>query len=231
MSDIKKEKNILYIGSGNSATLAKNLDLDKYTVCCANNAWKLFEGQYFDYWIHSGDFPNENRPKKGQIKFKDEISYTQYKVSSEEFTKKIRAKCTSPQHYLGYTIFFLGLYWIINTLDPEKISLLGFDHDYNSDKVKKWNENNRPNPQNQYWKEKDQTIADWSNSFFAGMDKDFFYGHGTPDPIRLGEKQLIDKFQRAVDICKDLNIKLVNLSPVESKINNIEKEEVGHASK
>ena len=119
--------------------------------------------------------------------------------------------------------FFLGLYWILNTLDPKKISLLGFDHDYNSEKVKKWNENNRPSPQN-YHKEKSQSIEEWSNSFFSGMEKDFFYGHGTPDPVRLGDKHLIKKFQQAIDICEQIGVELVNLSPVESKINIIKKQ-------
>lgn len=218
-----KQKNILYIGSGNSATLAKNLDLNNYTICCVNNAWKLLDNYTIDYWIHSGDFPNENRPSKEQVNFRQEISYSQYKVSSEEFVKKINAKCSSPQHYLGYTIFFLGLYWIINTLEPKKINLLGFDHDYNIEKVKKWNENKRPSPQN-YHKEKNQTIKNWSNDFFSGMKEDFFYGHGTPDPLRLGDDHLIKKFRQAIDICKQTGVELVNLSPVESKINIIKKE-------
>ena len=41
------------------------------------------------------------------------------------------------------TIFFCGLYWIFDELKPEKVSLLGFDHDYNPDKVKKWNEDQK----------------------------------------------------------------------------------------
>ena len=223
-ASIPREKNILYIGIGKSAELAKNVDLDKYTVCCVNNAWKLFDNYVFDYWIHSGDFPAENRPKNNERNFKNEISYTQYKVSSEEIVDKIGAKVKSPQHHLGYTIFFLGLYWIINDLEPKKISLLGYDHDYNDAKVKKWNKSGRPTPQNHYKKEKQQTIKDWSNSFFKDMEKDFFYGHGTPDPIRLGEEHLIGKFRQAIDVCKSLDIELVNLSPVESKINNIKKE-------
>ena len=56
------------------------------------------------------------------------------------------------------------------------------------------------------------------------MESDFFYGHGTPDPIRLGERQLVSKFQQAIDICERLNVELVNLSPVESRINIIKKE-------
>ena len=83
---------------------------------------------------------------------------------------------------MGYTIFFLGLYWIIDFLEPDKISLLGFDHDYNPSKVKKWNENKRPTPQNYITKTQDQTIKEWSESFFEGMRPDSFYGQGTPGP-------------------------------------------------
>jgi hypothetical protein len=51
--------NVLYIGSGKSATLFRKLNLDNYTIACVNNAWRLFDGNKFDVWIHSGDFPKE----------------------------------------------------------------------------------------------------------------------------------------------------------------------------
>ena len=193
-------------------------------VCCVNNAWKLFKNKPFDCWIHSGDFPFENRPKIRT--FKREISHTQYKISSEEIVKKLGAKCRSPQHYLGYTIFFLGLYWVLNDLNPKKISLLGFDHDYNSAKVAKWNNHNRPNPQNNFNKDRGTTIEDWSESFFKGFETDSFYGHGTPDPIRLGEQTLKQKFELAIKNTEAIGVKMVNLSPVVSRINTIQKEDV-----
>ena len=40
------------------------------------------------------------------------------------------------------------------------------------------------------------------------MEKDFFYGHGTPDPVRLGDKHLIKKFQQAIDICEQIGVEL-----------------------
>jgi hypothetical protein len=43
----------------------------------------------------------------------------------------------SPAHHIGYTIFFLGLYWIMLELQPTDIYLLGFDHDYNPKKTEK----------------------------------------------------------------------------------------------
>jgi hypothetical protein len=216
--------NVLYIGSGKSATLFRKLNLDNYTIACVNNAWRLFDGNKFDVWIHSGDFPKENSPI---IKnYKTEVSFKEYNNASIEIVKKLDIRCKSPSHYLGYTIFFNGLYWIMNDLKPKKISLLGFDHDYNPDKVQKWIANNKPNPQNSYLKPSNQSISDWSNEFFKDMKQDSFYGHGTPDPIRLGEDHLISKFQIAIDNAEKLGIDLVNLSPLQSKINIIKKEKI-----
>lgn len=214
--------NIIYIGSGKSALNVLKMDISKYTIICVNNAWKIFENKMFDIWIHSGDFPKENFP---MIKnFKTEISHKDYEESAKKAADVFNWKTNSPQHYLGYTIFFLGLYWIMLTLSPKKIGLLGFDHDFNPEKVNKWNQNNRPNIQNQFNKKKEKTILEWSNNFFINMEPDSFYGHGTPDPIRLGESHLIQKFNLAKENANILGIKLVNFSTVESKINTIEKE-------
>lgn len=213
--------NVLYVGSGRSAQLVQRIDRSKYTVACVNNAWRLFDK--FDIWIHSGDFPGENRPRVKN--FETEVSHKQYNEAAAEIVNKIGAECKSPTHYLGYTVFFNGLYWLMNQ-QPKKISLLGFDHDYNPEKVKKWKENNKPSPQNQYMKPKDLSINEWLCDFFKGMEKDSFYGQGTPDPLRLGEKHLKDKFLLAVEIANKLNIELVNLSPVNSEINIIKKERI-----
>lgn len=216
--------NVLYLGSGNSAKLIDKLNLDDYFIVGVNNTWRLFKDSRFDVWVHSGDFPLENRPK---IKNYDtEISYNEYSKSASSIIEKLSIKCNSPQHYLGYTIFFMGLYWIMNDLQPSKISLLGFDHDYNPDKVEKWNNHDRPNPQNSYLKPRGQTIKDWSNKFFENMKQDSFYGHGTPDPIRLGKDVLISKFELAKANARRLNIDLVNLSSIQSEINTIQKESI-----
>ena len=216
--------NVLYVGSGNSASFIQKLSLEDYHVVAVNNAWRLFEDKKLDTWIHSGDFPFENRPTDKN--FSQQISTKKYNQAACNITKKLKIACQSSPHYVGYTIFFLGLYWIMDSLCPAKISLLGFDHDYNPKKVKKWNDNGRPNPQNYYLKDKNKTIKEWSEDFFSGMNKDSFYGHGTPDPLRLGEDYLINKFQQALENCKKLNIDLVNLSPVDSKINIAPKESI-----
>lgn len=218
-------KDVIYVGSGNSAKLVDKIDTCMYTIVCANNAWRLFKDSKFDVWIHSGDFPLENRPKSKM--YTTEVSHKEYSVSSENVVKKLNLKSKSPQHLLGYTIFFLGIYWIIDSLKPQKILLLGFDHDYNKQKVKKWIENNKPNIQNKFNnKPKNQSISDWSNEFFKGMESDFFYGQGCPDPMRLGQKHLIEKFDLLQLNCKKLNIQLINLSPVISDINTIPKQTI-----
>ena len=213
---------VLYIGSGKSAELVHKIDTSKYTIVGVNNAWRLFKEKPFDTWIHSGDFPHEMRPK---IKNHDrEVSFREYNASAQRFTDKFGIASNSPPHYVGYTIFFLGLYWIMMDLQPTKISLLGFDHDFNTDKVKKWNNKGRPTPQNSFNKPKSQSLKEWYGEFFQGMEKDCFYGHGTPDPMRLGEPHLKSKFIQAADNSKKLGIELVNLSPVKSEINIIKKE-------
>lgn len=210
-------KKILYIGSGMSATQALNPKYDDCIKIAANNAWRLFENSKFDVWIHSGDFPNERCPI---IKnYESEVCYKDYTAAINKAKDVLKWECKSPQHYSGYTIFFNGLYYILMEMKPDKIGLLGFDHDYNPEKIEKWNNDNRPNIQNHFNKKKERTIEEWSQNYFKNMKQDFFYGHGTPDPIRLGEKHLIEKFEIAKNSAKTLGVEIVNCSGVISNIN------------
>ncbi len=219
---MSNDKNVLYVGSGNSANLVKHLDLSKYTVVCVNNAWKLFTDTGFDVWVHSGDFPDENHPKKKN--YRKEVSHREYKESAIAANEMFGYFDPSPEHLFGYTIFFHGLYWILTQLKPDKVSLLGFDHDYNPQKVEKWTANGRPAPHNLYLKPHNQTIVKWADEFFKDMQPDSFYGHGTPDPLRLGEEYIYKKIQFAKLHYEIMGIELVNLSPVQSPINDITKE-------
>ena len=210
-------KKILYIGSGNSAIQALDSKYDDCVKVAVNNAWRLFENKSFDVWIHSGDFPRERFPN---IKnYKDEICYKNYSVSAEKAAKQFEWITESPQHYAGYTIFFMGLYYILMEMNPDKIGLLGFDHDYNPKKVEKWLGDKRPNIQNRFNDKKEKTIDEWSKNYFGGMAFDFFYGHGTPDPIRLGVEELKKKFELAENSAEKLGIEIVNCSGVISDIN------------
>lgn len=204
--------NVLYVGSGKSALMAKNLDLSKYTVVAVNNAWRIFENSKIDYWIHPNDFPSDKFPTK-KI-FGKEIIHNDYEYTSNLANEHFKWNAIQPMHYCGYTIFFQGIYWIMFNLKPEKIYLLGFDHDYNVKKVEFWKEKGMPGLD---VKKKE------ANLDFSNFESDFFYGHGNPDPLRFEKSHLISKFDLLKKNAKLLNIKLFNLSSAKSEINTIEK--------
>jgi hypothetical protein len=207
-------KNVLYVGSGNSSLQIKNIDTKNSIVCALNNAYLLFED--FDYWIRPGDFPQDSYPK--EKKYKNEITYNDYKKSIFSLSKKLNWKTDSPEHYIGYTMFFNGLYWIFENLNPSNVYTLGFDHDYNVEKYNKWKELGEPNPQNNY------NNLDITKEF-SEFKNDSFYGISTPDPLRkgLGLEYLKEKFILAQQNADLLNIKLWNLSENPSEVNIFEK--------
>lgn len=210
-------KKVLYIGSGKSALQALDPKYDGCIKVAVNNAWRIFENDKFDVWIHSGDFPRERFPVNKN--YEKEVTYEEYSVTAAAVAKKLNWNIKSPEHHCGYTIFFMGLYYIMMEMKPDRIGLLGFDHDYNMEKVEKWNSDNRPNIQNQFNKKTEKTIEEWANNYFHNMEEDFFYGHGTPDPIRLGKEHLIGKFELAKKSSQELGIDIVNCSGVLSEIN------------
>jgi hypothetical protein len=216
---------IIYIGSGKSASLIHSINKEGKIIVCANNAWRLFsENQSFDYWFHSGDFPYENYPTKRN--FTHEISHKEYLATARSFVDRHFAEQKHhKEHYIGYTIFFQGLYWIMEELKPSNIYLLGFDHDYNKEKTQKWKEIGQPTPTT-FLQENRSGINDWAKEFFKEYQEDFFYGHGTPDPLRLGEDYLIEKFKIALDISQKLGINIYNASSVENEINCFPKKEL-----
>jgi hypothetical protein len=215
-----KSKGVLYIGSGNSVLDIKGKDLSDYTVICANNAWKLFEDSKFDIWIRPDDFPKENYPTKG-TKFRKKIGHSEYSTAIKKAAKMFNWDTPSPEHMVGYTTFFNGLYWIMMTLRPHTIGVLGFNHNYNPQKVQKWEKHEKPAIHNGFNGSKEKNINKWADKFFDGMGKDSFYGQGTPDPLRLGKGHLIEKFELAKVVAKNLDVKLVNYSTIESKINTL----------
>jgi len=81
---------------------------------------------------------------------------------------------------------------------------------------------NKPNPQNNFLKDKSETLSDWSERVFKDYEVDFFYGHGTPDPLRLGEAHLKYKFAFAKQNAAKLGINLYNASSARSEINSFE---------
>lgn len=204
---------VLYIGSGMSALQARENKYRDHTIVCLNNAWRIYAEEGFDYWVHSGDFAAENYPPA--VKFKEEISYSDYVKASAWINEKLNWHHDSPEFHIGYTMFFAGLYWIMMALSPTTIGLLGFDHDYNPSKVEKWKQAGEPGIHNHFnHHENFRSIKSWSASFFKEFDQDFFYGHGTPDPLRkgLGLDYIKTKMQLADSAARQLGIEIVNYS-------------------
>lgn len=200
---------ILYVGSGNSAKRINEFR-DGRRVCVANNAWRFWrEG---DFWIRSGDFPS--RPSF-LIPKELEITYDSYSKAARECCHSLGIKTVSPEHYVGYTIFLQGLNWIAWNFKPCRILLLGFDHDYNPEKLKKWEELGRPNPQDRF-KGFDGRTAD---EVFSEYTPDAFYGHGTPDPLRLKVEYLRELFARASETLARLGCECFNASGVTNGLN------------
>ncbi len=210
-------RDIIYIGSGKSATLISEIDTSKFITCAVNNAWKLFNNISLDYWIHSGDFVSPDRPYKNSI---TEIGPIIYSEAAIILCDIFKIKTNFPHHYIGYTIFFQGLYWIMTKLKPKNIFLLGFDHDYNPLKVKLWLDSGCPAPHNNFLSK--SPITDPKpvlNEFFNDMETDSFYGHGTPDPMRLGEAEISLFFNRAKEYSNKLNINIYNISGITTGLN------------
>lgn len=200
---------ILYVGSGVSALRIEDFRGGRKT-CVTNNAWRLWRDG--DTWIHSGDFPF-----KSEIAIPKEsiVSHRQYAGAAREACDHLKIQTQSPEHYVGYTIFFQGLNWIAWNFRPCRILLLGFDHDYNEEKVEKWEELGRPNPQNKFKGFEGRT----ADAVFSDMKPDAFYGHGTPDPLRLKKEYLTELFRRASRTLADLGCECFNASGVTNGLN------------
>ncbi|WP_426446248.1 hypothetical protein [Siccibacter colletis] len=204
---------ILYVGSGLSALQVKRGGYDGHITVALNNAWRAFEKAPCDYWIHPNDFPVENYPPAGR--FREEIPHRVYNAVIQRSAAAIGIKGVEGfalECFIGYTSFFQGLYWIMANFRPQQIGLLGFDHDYNGAKVKKWEADAKPTIQNSFNGQQETTVQAWAEKYFAGYDTDAFYGHGTPDPLRFGTQYIEKKMQIAQQTADRLGIRLVNYS-------------------
>ncbi|WP_455818641.1 hypothetical protein [Pseudomonas cerasi] len=208
---------VLFVGSGLSALQARSEKYHDHIKVCLNNAWRIYEGDEFDYWIHPNDFPKENYPLG--VSYKHEVMHKEYSTVIHEGARRLDIFDVTGfelEKRIGYTSFFQGLYWIMLALSPERIGLLGFDHDYNKDKIDKWIGDDKPNIQNFFNNKKEKTIKEWSDNYFNGYEKDFFYGHGTPDPMRYGSEYIERKMALAKEKAKVLGISIVNYSDRQS---------------
>lgn len=195
---------ILYVGSGKSALKTDDFRNGRQT-CVTNNAWRLWKNG--DIWIHSGDFPTQSDK---QIPNELMVSHEQYSKAAFDCCEHLSIETTSPEHYVGYTIFFQGLHWIAWTFKPCRILLLGFDHDYNQAKVEEWVRLGRPNPQNGFA----GLSGRCADEVFAEFKPDAFYGHGTPDPMRLPIEYFSMLFPRAEKTLHLLGCEVFNASGV-----------------
>ena len=208
---------VLFVGSGLSAQQARSDKYHDHIKVCLNNAWRIYEGGEFDYWIHPNDFPKENFPSC--VSYKHEVRHAEYSAVIHEGARRLGIQADTGfdiEINIGYTSFFQGLYWIMLGLSPERIGLLGFDHDYNKNKTDKWVADDKPNIQNFFNNKKEKTIKEWADNYFQGFEKDFFYGHGTPDPMRYGPEYIERKMVLAQEKAKILGISIVNYSERES---------------
>ena len=208
---------VLYVGSGLSANRVADV-IQKVDICCAvNNAWRVFAPNTLDYWLCPGDFPLENYPPKGHAK--TQIGYYDYLHSAQNIFAKVGEQHSYPQHWAGYTTFFQGLYWLFDKIKPSKVLLLGFDHDYDQKKVTLWKEKGNPSPINGYCGEEPKDANAWASSFFKECAVDAIYGHGTPDPLRLGGASIVELFERAKHYANLLGIQVFNASGVTTGLN------------
>jgi hypothetical protein len=204
---------VLYIGSGLSALQAKDEKYHDHIKVCLNNAWRIYEGGEFDYWIHPGDFPYENYPSN--VHFRSEINHALYSQALHQAADRLGfggLEGFELETQIGYTSFFQGLYWIMLTLAPQRIGLLGFDHDYNPDKTKKWREEGMPQICNNFLNKREGSMNEWANDYFKEYEQDAFYGHGTPDPLRFNDDYIEQYMQLALKNSQLLGVELVNYS-------------------
>jgi hypothetical protein len=182
-----------------------------------NNAWQVFAPRGVNYWVYPGDFPLEKFPPKSFPH--TPVSYYNFRYSAKNVFARFGEAYESPQHYAGYTTFFQGLYWLFDQVHPKRIFTLGFDHDYAPEKVARWESNGLPSGVNFYNGEHPTAVDQWTNEFFKGCPTDAFYGHGTPDPLRLGASAITELFQRAQLYAGKLGIEVFNVSGVTMGLN------------
>jgi len=203
---------VLYVGSGISARKASKILSSVDVTCAVNNAWQVFDKNTLDYWVHSGDFPASGfLPKDHGAKV---VSYYEYKDSPGRMCEQLGMQFERPEYHIGYTLYFQGLFWILDTFKPKRILHLGFDHDYNKAKTQTWREAKQPTPHDLFGGANPIDAIKWGEEFFKTFEPDFFYGHGTPDPLRLGEQELVRLFKQAEKYAANLGCELLNASGV-----------------
>ena len=202
------KNDVVVIGSGPSALKVKEWDLDGRVVVCLNNAWRLAPDRY-DVWVHAGDFPPKSFPPR-RLPHQRWISHREY---TEAALKHHRTA-----HEAGYTLFCLAAYWVLDSLNPWRIGFVGCDHDYDPEATRRWLAAGQPGPQNKWGgaqgfsSSTPEMIGQWSSGFFRDTRSTHFYGHGSPDPMRLGAETLAERFRLIEQTSDSLGVEVVNYS-------------------
>ena len=185
---------LLFVGSGKSALDYQKHNLDGVEILTVNNSIKAFQRK-IDYYMCSTDFPKDRKPSNSQYKTLVLKPSYFYNVLNHARYHKLKFRPN-----VGKTIFLDGLYWAM-AMGYKKIYLLGFDHDYNPNRIKKWDGKYTLN------QSKLEELFDGPNE-----EPDAFYGQGTPDPLRHGQFNLVEMFEKAKEHAKEYQCQIINLS-------------------
>ena len=120
-------KKVLLIGSGQTATLAREWSIpDDWIVCCIHNAWKVVPNR-FNILLHAMDFPDERKPKQLGLnqKLQQTLDWVRQSFADDRHGGFYRNHCG-----YGKTMFFSSFWWIMENLQPDVIGFLGCDMHY-----------------------------------------------------------------------------------------------------
>lgn len=208
----------LILGSGLSSSQKEDMELSDYFVIAVNNAWRIFENEWFHLWFHSGDFQKHSWPTQKNYAF--EVGYF---GSKECFGKisEVEGWPYNPQNpaiYIGSNVFFCVMYWTIYNIRPQQIDLLGFDFDYNKEKVDIWKKIPTKFPTDKFLEESGLTIDQWYKQNFGEL-RDTVYGMGTPDASRFSPEYIKEKMFLLKGYAEKHGVKITNLSKRGSVVN------------
>ncbi len=193
--NLKKNTSLLFIGSGKSALEIKKHNIYNLDILAVNNSYKAVKERKIDYYLCSTDFPKSKKPNKNI--YKNLVTKYDYRYKTLAYAKY---KKFPFRPIIGKTIFLDGLNWAF-TNGYKNIFLLGFDHDYNPNRVKKWN--------NIYTTDENNLKKLFNEK---NDEPDTFYGQGTPDPLRHGSDNLQNYFYLVNSHSKFYDCNIYNLS-------------------
>lgn len=124
----KKHDKILLVGSGLTAPLANDWNLDGWTVIALHHGWKALPPDRWDIFLHCHDAPDGMKPIKTrpeQLIVNTLHQYIYAKEYKEMFTRHFRR-----QSGVCRTMFFTGIWWAIHNMFPELIGTIGLDMHY-----------------------------------------------------------------------------------------------------